>query len=199
MLTVITRWIDLHWDNAHRICQNWEDLIAEEEELFSPNLDDGIIKETKFTKTLTMKLCAKLSGFNQEDRNLFFELWFCDKKITSGSPTQMANIRLQEDDLLELRLAILLGKSIVSCACGTLAVDDGKCEDCYMFHLEKEDNCCVCLENGGKWYKLECGHSIHQHCILKTVLETPVQVQGKLAVKCPLCRHTTKEEDWKTE
>ena len=195
MLTVITRWVDAHRQTAHRLCNTWETLDVDEEEVL--NLDEGEIVSNKLNKKLTMKLYAKVC--EDDDREVFFGLWHRDDVVKNASSTQITWIKLLQGDNTEEKLGRLLGKSLVSCACGTWAIRDGKCEDCYMFHLEKEDNCSICLENGGWWQKLECGHSFHRHCILRTALEAPVQVQGKLAVKCPLCRHATKEEDWKTE
>lgn len=58
---------------------------------------------------------------------------------------------------------------------------NNQCNDCYIFHYENEDRCSVCLDNGGQWSKLQCGHIFHSYCI--------DQVE-----KCPLCRRFKKIE-----
>jgi len=71
------------------------------------------------------------------------------------------------------------------CPCGrpVFENDMGKdmCEDCFLYDYEHEEDCCICLENGRRWMKLNCGHVLHKHCWIKTK-----------DMRCPLCR--TKNE-----
>jgi hypothetical protein len=68
------------------------------------------------------------------------------------------------------------------CPCGRwLAKKDGWCSGCYPYVCSQEEECCVCRENEGVWYELECKHTIHEYCWMR--------VHG---LKCPLCRHEHK-------
>ncbi len=62
------------------------------------------------------------------------------------------------------------------------------CKQDYIYYYIHEDKCCVCLENGGSWTKLECNHFIHTACVKK--LESYITQ----TITCPLCKHmsTTK-------
>lgn len=68
------------------------------------------------------------------------------------------------------------------CRCkGTLALRDGWCHACYLYRYtrteEEGGDCCVCLENEGRWIKLSCNHIIHGSCY--------TSINDR---KCPLCR-----------
>jgi len=65
------------------------------------------------------------------------------------------------------------------CYCGQhLEAKEGWCHMCYIHRYEREEACCICMENEGRWVKLGCGHAIHRHC------------WGNLCTSssCPLCR-----------
>jgi len=64
------------------------------------------------------------------------------------------------------------------CHCANnLVVKEGWCYTCYIHRYEREEPCCICMDNDGRWVKLGCGHEIHRHC------------WGNLATSvCPLCR-----------
>ena len=75
-----------------------------------------------------------------------------------------------------------LVKTYHMCVCGEwLAKKDGWCSKCYPYVCSQEEECCVCRENEGVWYQLECKHTLHEYCWKKT--------HGN---KCPLCRHEHK-------
>lgn len=68
------------------------------------------------------------------------------------------------------------------CNCGNeLVKRDGWCTMCYIYRYERTEeeggNCCVCLENEGRWIKLKCNHILHKSCFLNLTKLT-----------CPLCR-----------
>lgn len=72
------------------------------------------------------------------------------------------------------------------CVCGEKAEKDNWCYNCYIFRYTRSEdeggNCCVCLENEGRWTKLRnCGHIIHSHCWDKIKISTCCST-------CPLCR-----------
>ena len=59
------------------------------------------------------------------------------------------------------------------------------CVKCYPFVMEYIEDCCCCLDKTlGVWYKLPCGHILHQRCYNKIEKERT----GASARKCPLCR-----------
>lgn len=62
---------------------------------------------------------------------------------------------------------------------------DGMCKDDYIFHYNREEDCAICMTNGGSWTKIDCGHFIHTSCFDKGLRESRL----KKAFKCPLCRH----------
>jgi hypothetical protein len=75
------------------------------------------------------------------------------------------------------------------CPCGQwLAKKDGWCSHCYPYVCSQEEECCVCRENEGVWYELECKHTIHEYCWKR--------VHG---LKCPLCRHEHKHKFYGTD
>lgn len=53
------------------------------------------------------------------------------------------------------------------------------CEADHIFHHEREDNCAICLENGGSWTNLKCNGNV-DHIFHTSCLHT--------LRKCPLCR-----------
>ena len=74
--------------------------------------------------------------------------------------------------------------SVALCVCGELAIkDQGQCKkcylDCYTRTEEEGGDRSICLENKGVWFKTECGHIFHAHCIIKALNEKN---------QCPLCR-----------
>lgn len=69
------------------------------------------------------------------------------------------------------------------CNCGCeLVKRDGLCTMCYILSYERSEEeggaCCVCLENNGRWVKLNCNHIMHKTCYRNLVKS-----------ECPLCRH----------
>lgn len=62
---------------------------------------------------------------------------------------------------------------------------DGMCEKDYTFHYTRDEDCPICLTNGGSWTKTECGHFIHTSCYEKGLSNK------KRSFKCPLCRHVS--------
>jgi len=63
--------------------------------------------------------------------------------------------------------------------------DSNFCKNCYPFIIEHTEDCCCCLDKSlGVWYKLPCGHILHQRCYNKIEKEHPIRCQRK----CPLCR-----------
>ena len=65
-----------------------------------------------------------------------------------------------------------------------------RCEECYVFHVVQDENCCICMENGFRWVKLLCnckdGRMIHRHCFMR--LEAHFQMDSIWKKKCPCCR-----------
>ena len=75
------------------------------------------------------------------------------------------------------------------------AVKDGWCDNCYIYrYLRTEDeggDCCVCLENEGRWVKmLPCNHIIHVQCYNRLHKPYPH------TTKCPLCRQAVTDYDY---
>jgi hypothetical protein len=75
-----------------------------------------------------------------------------------------------------------------------------KCEECFVFNVKREDNCCICLDNGYRWVKLVCdcknGRYIHRHCFEKLSANFDKYMNSEDSVdphfiwkkKCPCCR-----------
>jgi len=63
--------------------------------------------------------------------------------------------------------------------------DANFCKKCYPFIIEHNEDCCCCLDKSlGVWYKLPCGHILHQRCYNKIEKEHHMRCERK----CPLCR-----------
>lgn len=78
----------------------------------------------------------------------------------------------------------LIGKEFTKCKlenCNKLAMLSGLCERDFQYDYTRNDECCICKEDGGAWAKLHCNHFIHACCLSK------LQQMGKIT-KCPLCR-----------
>lgn len=74
-----------------------------------------------------------------------------------------------------------IGETLSTCSmdeCEEKSIKDGLCERCYIWATTQDEPCCVCHENEREvWYKLKCGHMMHQKCWKR--------MEG---TKCPLCR-----------
>ena len=69
--------------------------------------------------------------------------------------------------------------------------DTNFCKDCYPFIMEYNEDCCCCLDTSlGVWYKLPCGHILHQRCYNK------IEKHVRLDRKCPLCRAICEHNKW---
>jgi hypothetical protein len=73
------------------------------------------------------------------------------------------------------------------CRCAKMiARRDGWCVECYIYRYtrteEEGGDCCVCMENEGKWVKLSCKHIIHKHCY------DGIHCCQPKSTLCPLCR-----------
>lgn len=85
-----------------------------------------------------------------------------------------------------------VGKKIQVCICDKtiMNVSFKKCEDCFIFNINREDVCCICLENGYRWIKLVCdckeGRIIHRHCFQQ--LPANFDENNVWRKKCPCCR-----------
>ena len=192
MIMVMMTWMDFHRENATRMVNNWDDLDLDEEKI--EDVEEAVITSIRLNKKLQMKLMAGFSQGQPGNRKLSFELIFWDLTIPVPIPLHFATIMMTTQREDDEKLQRLLGKPLVSCMCGDLAERDGKCEDCYTFNIEKEDNCCICYENGGRWARLGCGHSMHRHCLWKQC-----KINNTQTIKCPLCRHETHRDNFETE
>jgi hypothetical protein len=73
--------------------------------------------------------------------------------------------------------------------------DSSFCRKCYPFVTEHTEDCCCCLDRSlGVWYKLICGHILHQRCYNKIEKEHGV---ARCERKCPLCRTLCEHDDCK--
>ena len=65
------------------------------------------------------------------------------------------------------------------------------CKSCYPLLIEHTEDCCCCLDRSlGVWYKLPCGHILHQRCYNK------IEKHVRLDKKCPLCRAICEHGTW---
>lgn len=68
-----------------------------------------------------------------------------------------------------------------------------KCQDCYIYSYtrteEEGGDCCVCMQNGGRWVKLGCNHILHKVCWNKII-------KYKCKDKCPMCRVNTEVSEY---
>ena len=76
------------------------------------------------------------------------------------------------------------------CKCGELCIYiNGNrydtCANCHINSYTRNEDCCVCMEDGYCWVQLKCKHIIHNYCWSK-ILKTKNQ--------CPLCRAVTNVE-----
>lgn len=62
----------------------------------------------------------------------------------------------------------------------TFSPKEDYCKLDYIYNYEREDICCICLENNGSWTKLSCGHFIHTSCFQ--------HLQESNQELCPLCK-----------
>jgi hypothetical protein len=70
--------------------------------------------------------------------------------------------------------------------------DTNFCKKCYPFITEHTEDCCCCLDRSlGVWYKLTCGHILHQRCYNRIGKES----EGRCERKCPLCRAVCDHND----
>ena len=68
--------------------------------------------------------------------------------------------------------------------------DTNFCKSCYPFLIEHDEDCCCCLDKSlGVWYKLPCGHILHQRCYNRISA-------GQCDKKCPLCRAVCSHRAW---
>lgn len=51
---------------------------------------------------------------------------------------------------------------------------------------DPNEECSICLERGGQWVKLDCGHSFHKKCTREFL---------RYSKRCPLCRKAIEEEE----
>ena len=79
------------------------------------------------------------------------------------------------------------------CRCAKMvARKDGWCNDCYIYRYTRSEeeggDCCVCMENEGKWIKLSCNHVIHEQCYNKIRYIGTTSSDPPTPLLCPLCR-----------
>jgi hypothetical protein len=91
----------------------------------------------------------------------------------------------------------LIGKKGL-CPCGRLGrfhlleIENGKCNNCYIYGMVRGEECSICKEDDGKpWLKTSCGHHFHDTCWYK-ISENEYEER-----KCPLCRSVQTNKDIK--
>lgn len=61
------------------------------------------------------------------------------------------------------------------------------CEVDYIYNYTRDDNCCVCMENGGCWVRLSCKHYVHSSCWTKVCMAAFDKSHS--FATCPMCRN----------
>jgi hypothetical protein len=195
IIQLMSRYLNVHRERAFEYRDNWDDLDTDEVDI--DDIEEGIIDHTTINNDLDMKLECKLD--DEMNRKLYFNL--STREEVSPHIFEYFNIfkfELKTKELDDEKLNKYLGKSYEKCVCGELVKIDGKCEKCYIFSYEHDENCCICGENDYRWNKLECGHILHNHCMRKMIRHS-YYVDDKPAHRCPLCRHEIHYEKVKND
>lgn len=90
----------------------------------------------------------------------------------------------------------LIGKTFDSCRmsnCDEVRCSfSDLCEMDYIYNYTRDENCCVCMENGGCWTRLSCKHYIHSSCWQKICIVAFEKARS--FASCPICRNKNKSE-----
>lgn len=98
------------------------------------------------------------------------------------------NISLEQ---IESNIQSYIGTTVKICICGEQVTSPkmDRCEECFVFGIEREEPCCICLENDYRWIKLLCncknGRIIHRHCYFQLSVNPDSSIRKR---RCPCCR-----------
>lgn len=110
---------------------------------------------------------------------------------TSYKTEEGIGINTWKECVEEMNCVLFKDTMYFFCKCGELCIYiNGNrydtCANCHINSYVRNEDCCVCLEDGHCWVQLKCNHIIHNYCWNK------ILKQGKN--QCPLCRAVTSVE-----
>jgi hypothetical protein len=166
---VMTKAIDIHYTNAIRIAKEMSAGNFKN----APEDTDNDVCNIPFGD-----LTFSISVMCDDEGERWMPSIYLGLLTTSLKFISIHDVTLQAG-LMAVKQSI--GETLSTCSideCKQKSIKDGLCERCYIWATTQDEPCCVCHENEREvWYKLKCGHMMHQKCWKK--------MEG---TKCPLCR-----------
>lgn len=129
-----------------------------------------------------------------KDRHNTFQIYYGKEK------TVIFSYHCEDESDAELISKLNTFDSFILCNCGSKVQvqSRGWCNTCYINRVtrteEEGGDCCICMENEGRWIKTDCGHYMHNSCYFK--IENKCITEGhtsRWCRSCPLCRAIIKD------